>query len=115
MATTVMECKNIVKGIDELADAVKKEFEYDTEPVYETKKGFANGAVAMLSFEKYYLRNGSYASLTIMLTENDNVQTADIVASGGGEGILNWGWGANDSFAGKAVKILNKYGFTENK
>ena len=39
----------------------------------------------------------------------------DIVASGGGEGILNWGWGANESFAGKAVKILNKYGFTENK
>lgn len=103
------------KNIEELADAVKNEFEYDAELVYQTKKDFADGVVVLLSFEKYYLSNGSYASLTIMLTENYNSQTADIVASGGGEGILNWGWGANESFAGKAVKILNKYGFTENK
>jgi len=115
MATTVMECKNIIKNIEELADAVKKEFEYDTELVYQTKKDFADGAAVLLSFEKYYLRNGSYASLALLLTQKGEIQTADIVASGGGEGILNLSWGANDSFAGKAVKILNKYGFTENK
>ena len=42
MATTVMECKNIVKNIEELADAVKNEFEYDAELVYQTKKDFAD-------------------------------------------------------------------------
>jgi len=115
MATTVMECKNIVKNIEELADAVKKEFEYDAELVYQTQKDFADGAAVLLSFEKYYLRNGSYASLALLLTQKGEIQAADIVASGGGEGILNWSWGANDSFAGKAVKILNKYGFAENK
>ena len=115
MATTVMECKNIVKGIDELADAVKKEIEYDTELLYETKKDFGEDSIVLLSFEKYYFRNNSSASLTVLLTQKCGIQTADIVATGGGSGIFNISWGANDSFAGKAVKILNKYGFTENK
>lgn len=115
MATIVMECKNAVKSIEELADAAKKEFEYDAELVYQIKKDFSDGAVVMLSFEKYYLRNGSYASLALLLTQTGGIQTADIVASGGGGGILNWSWGANDSFAGKAAKILKKYDFEEKK
>jgi len=65
----------------------------------------------LLSFEKYFMRNGSYASLTVLLTENGNVQTADIIGSGGGEGIFNLSWGANSDFADMAERVLSKNGF----
>ena len=40
-------------------------------------------------FEKYFMRNGSYAGLTVQLIENENLQIANIIASAGGEGIFN--------------------------
>lgn len=73
---------------------------------------FLGGSMAyFLAFERYYLRNGSYASLSIMLTESGNVQTADIVGSGGGAGIFNFSLGANTDFLGMAADILQKFGF----
>ena len=114
-AVVIMECKNAVKSIDELTDTLKQQLNFDAELVYETKKAFSEATVVLLSFEKYFLRNGNYASLTVMLTEKDNIQTADIVSSGGGEGLLNFSWGSNDSFAQSAVKILKKHGFSEIK
>lgn len=53
------------------------------------------------------------ATLTIMLTETGNEQTADIIGSGGGEGILNFSLGANASFASMAFDILQQCGFKE--
>ena len=69
------------------------------------------GTVILLAFEKMYFRVESYVSLTIMLTEDRLVQTADIIGSGGGRGMFNFDWGANASFANKAADILKKYGF----
>lgn len=40
------------------------------------------------------------------------MQTADIVGSGGGEGLFNISWFANSDLADSAEKILQKYGFT---
>ncbi len=42
--------------------------------------------VILLVFEKYFMRNGSYAGLTVQLIENENLQIANIIASAGGEG-----------------------------
>jgi len=67
----------------------------------------------LLSFERFYFRNGSYATLTIMLTETGNEQTADIIGSGGGEGILNFSLDANAPFASMAFDILQQCGFKE--
>lgn len=65
----------------------------------------------ILAYEKYYARTGSYTSLTIMLTEYGHEQTACIVASGGGEGIINHSLGANRNFAKACVQTLEACGF----
>ena len=50
----------------------------------------------LLVYEKYFFRVNSYASLTVLLTEQGETQTAQIVSSGGGDGgfrserILAW-------------------------
>lgn len=69
--------------------------------------------VRILSFEKFYFRNGSYASLTVVLTENGSSKTADIIGSGGGEGLFNISWGANSEFTRDAANVLTSLGLRE--
>lgn len=70
---------------------------------------------AMLAMEKLYLRNSSYASLAVMLTEQDGIQTADIVGYGGGAGMFNISYGANQEFGENAADILEECGFEEEE
>ena len=87
--------------------------EINAELVCDSLKYFENAVVVLLSFEKDYFRTGSYASLTVMLTQNENEQPVDIIGSGGGEGLFNISWGANSNFAENAVRILEQYGFSQ--
>lgn len=64
-----------------------------------------------LVYEKYFLRTGSYTSVTVVLTEFGPIQTACVVASGGGEGLANYSFGANRNFAKDCVKALESCGF----
>lgn len=66
--------------------------------------------VWILAYEKYYYRTGSYASVTVTLTEYAQEQTACIVASGGG-GIINHSLGANRNLAKACVQTLEACGF----
>jgi len=66
----------------------------------------------VLAYEKYYFRIGGYASMTVILTENEQEQTACIVASGGGGGIINHSYGANRNFAKACVQTLEVCGFS---
>ncbi|MBR7146608.1 MAG: hypothetical protein IKD11_02685 [Oscillospiraceae bacterium] len=81
------------------------------EKICENEHFLGGGTAYFLAFERFYMRNGSYASLSVMLTDNGEMQTADIVGSGGGEGIFNIGLGANTNFAGMAADVLQKCGF----
>lgn len=65
-----------------------------------------------LAYEKYYFRTGSYTSVTIVLTEHGQAQTACVVSSGGGEGVINISYGANRNFAKACVQVLEDCGFT---
>ena len=85
--------------------------EINAELVAQSIKNLGNASVALLSFEKYYMRTGSYAGLTVMLTEDGGRQTADIIGFGGGGGLFNVSWGANSNFAEMAQTILNRHGF----
>lgn len=62
----------------------------------------------VLSFEKFYARTNSFASLTVVLENRENDNKATIIASGAGESLLNLSFGANAGFAAKAQKILCK-------
>lgn len=65
-----------------------------------------------LVYEKFYFRVASFASLTIVLTEHGQEQTACIVAAGGGGGLVNYSYGANRNFAKACVQVLEACGFT---
>ena len=64
----------------------------------------------MLVFEKYFMRNSSRASLSVMV-ENLSGQTCVYsVGSGGGKNALfSFDWGAGDSFAGLPAKAMEPY------
>lgn len=57
----------------------------------------------------------SYANLTVLLVETSKIQTAQIIGSGGGNGVFNLSWGTNSNFAESARSVLEEYGFTEQK
>ena len=69
----------------------------------------------VLAYEKFYMRTGSYASLTITLTEYGQAQTACIIACGGGNGIVNNSFGANRNLARACVEVLEACGFSVTK
>lgn len=100
---------NHSKSIKEISAALIREI--SAELIAESRRSYDNVHIDLLSFEKYYMRNGSYASLTVLLTEDEEKQTADIIGSGGGEGIFNFSWGANSDFADMAERILSRNGF----
>lgn len=66
--------------------------------------------VVLLVFEKYYMRNSSRASLSVVL-ENVNGQTwVGYTGSGGGQGaLLSFDWGTADDFAGTVGAALEPY------
>ena len=64
-----------------------------------------------LVYEKYFFRTGSYTSITVVLTEFGPIQTACVVSSGGGEGVVNHSFGANRNFAKACVTALESCGF----
>ncbi len=97
------------QSIDELVKILKREI--SGKLVTESRRDIGGCRIALLIFEKYYFRNGSYANLTVLLTETGEKQTADVIGSGGGEGIFNLSWGANSEFAEEAEGILADNGF----
>lgn len=102
---------NSTTNVKEIMEALKNEL--NAELICERVRNLDGIKVALLTFEKYYLRNASYASLTVMITKSENFMTADIVGSGGGEGLFNISWGVNSEFAEAAVKVLKQYRFDE--
>lgn len=100
----------------ELSEIISCLQEMNAETVYVSVRQLGEyTSAAMLAMEKLYLRNSSYASLAVMLTEKDGIQRADIVGYGGGSGMLNISLGANSEFADKAAGILEECGFEEEE
>lgn len=83
------------------------------EYISESWHALGDATAVLLSYEKYFLRNGSYTGLTVLLTESAGVQHADIVGFGGGEGLFNISWGSNAEYADDAARILQSCGFRE--
>ena len=81
----------------------------DADLVEETKYELGETRVMMLLFENWYLRTGSFAGLSILITEYHGCQSADIISIGGKE--LLFSLGAEADFAAHGEEILKKLGF----
>lgn len=84
----------------------------DIEEVSKNESSINGVTIWTLVYEKYYFRIGSYASAAVVLTEYGTEQTACLVASGGGGGVVNHSYGANRHFAKDCLKVLRECGFT---
>ena len=104
---------NFTKKIRDVSELLKNSINegINAQLVSEVFRTAGSAEIILLNFEKFYFRNGSYAGLTVMLTETEESQTADIAGFGGGEGLLNISWGANFEFAERAAEILKSRGF----
>lgn len=82
------------------------------EQVFQQEFCFDGTAALLLVYEKFYFRISSYASLTLLLTEQGDRQTAHIITSGGGSGIANSSLGANRRLAVECTQTLEGCGFS---
>lgn len=73
--------------------------------------GSSDSFVLLLVYEKCFYRIQSYASLTVLVTHHDGLQTVDIIPSGGGEYWINNSWGAEEQLAKSCVQALIPLGF----
>lgn len=81
--------------------------ELNSDLVFETWRYVNDVRIVCLTFEKLYWRTGSYAEVTILLTESNLIQTADLVGFAGGYGIFNLSMGFNKDFFENAKQILS--------
>lgn len=68
--------------------------------------------ITVLVFEKYFMRAGNYASLTVVISGSDGAVGVDLVGAGGRQGLLSLTtWGTEESFVASAEKVLRQHGF----
>lgn len=104
---------NRLKPIEELVPILIRNL--SEELVLKSIRQYDDCKVGLVVMEKLYLRTGSYANLTVLLVETSKIQTAQIIGSGGGNGVFNLSWGTNSNFAESARSVLEEYGFTEQR
>ncbi|MBR5001786.1 MAG: hypothetical protein IKY08_07460, partial [Firmicutes bacterium] len=114
-ATTVKVKKLKSEELKDIVTTVRKSLAIEAEVLGEHWRECGGIKVCLLSFEKYYFRNGSYANLSMMFMEANGVQTVDCIGSGGGNGLLNLSWGANRNFARLGYEELLKLGFVDDQ
>ncbi|AUD62723.1 hypothetical protein BK010_03650 [Tenericutes bacterium MO-XQ] len=74
-------------------------------------QGQISEEVVFLVIEKYFIRNSSRASLSIVMYQEDDFETIlEAVGSGGGTGwLFKFDWGAKESFEHKIISILEDH------
>ena len=68
-------------------------------------------AAWVLVGEKYFLRNSSYASLTVLVSGDAQSSRVQALGSGVSDGIINIGFGAVASFEGDFERLLVELGY----
>ena len=68
-----------------------------------------DGFIEVMLFEKLHLRTTSYSGLTVVFGCREGGWYADVFAFSGGDGILNFDWGAGNSLAKEVVTVLEEF------
>lgn len=92
-------------------EQLAEDLRYGLSPEFICGETVCGGSAVLLSFERYFMRNGNYAALTVLLSRETDSTGAVVIGSAGGGGLLNLSWGANRSFAEDAERILLQSGF----
>lgn len=98
--------------LSEIKDRMKKEFynqKLDVDFVGEVFRELGETKTLLLIWERWYIRTEGYASLTVLLSEFQGYQSADIIASGGKDDFFSWG--AEENFAKCGEEALRNLGF----
>ena len=67
--------------------------------------------LTVMVFEKYYMRVGNYASLTVVVSGRDGDVSVDLISAGARSGVVSFSWGAEDKFVRTVAELLQKHGF----
>ncbi|OQB20351.1 MAG: hypothetical protein BWY11_02491 [Firmicutes bacterium ADurb.Bin182] len=105
--------KTVFKGADETAAYLSSEIESSALSctlVEESRQVIGDVTVIVRVFEKYYMRNSSRASLTLVVTGGADECFVVAIGSGGGESSLfKFDWGAADNFVSVVESALISY------
>ncbi|MBE6579602.1 MAG: hypothetical protein E7651_07330 [Ruminococcaceae bacterium] len=103
-----LKCSEKTKTLAELAEDLKAELGAEVA----CHEKLLNDHAVLLCLEQYYFRCSNYVALSVMMVDNGDCQEAVLAGFAGGDG-LNISFGANKSFVRKALKVLEKAGFSE--
>lgn len=72
-----------------------------------------DATVYVMVFEKFFIRSSNWASLTVIVTaENDDIIVVAICAGGAQDFLMKLSWGAEESFVSSIENILSRENFT---
>ncbi len=105
-----MDIQQITVSLTPAAAArlIKAHMSY-AELIHEERHRADEKEIAILIYEKYYMRNNSQAGLTVTISNFDGPTRVNIISFAGGQGLLGLSWGASGQFAGKVAEILAPY------
>ena len=113
MSSEVIQLRRIDQGdLSTLADQIAQ-YNSGSDLVLSQIRHVDHVDILLMVFEKYFMRNGSMAVLTVEVVSDGNSQAATVVGTGGGQGIFNISWGANSDYAYETAEFLESVGFKE--
>lgn len=72
-----------------------------------------NRSVTIFIAESYYYRTNSDLTITVIVEEQPEYTTVDVISSGGKVGVFQISYGAEDNAVKKVIKALQQLGFDE--
>lgn len=85
----------------------------DNDEIFIEKFESENRRLTVFVAEDYYFRINSTLVLTVIIQENVDKTTVDIISGGGKTGLFGFSYGAEKNAAKRIVRLLKNIGFTE--
>ncbi|XZF74944.1 DUF6054 family protein [Bacillus sp. AL-1R] len=82
----------------QVSQMIIEETELKSNLIFQDYKVAEEKEIAILVFQKFFLRNNSTATLTVTIDNFNGVTYVKCISSGNGEGMFDIGWGAGKSF-----------------
>ncbi|MFH2117262.1 MAG: DUF6054 family protein [Bacillota bacterium] len=112
MANATLKGTGNARSIASLLESEITNSGITNEMVYKVQRNFGTDSICLMVFEKFYYRNGSRASLTVLVSEQGDQVTVDVTGSGGGQHIFfKFNFGAESNFVQLVKNILIPKGF----